>query len=544
MSQHLLSIHQLSVDFGPARVVENLSLEIAPGEKFALVGESGSGKTVTALSILHLNQGATYGGRIDWTAAGNAQTDLLRLDERRMRGVRGGEIAMIFQEPMTALNPLYTIGNQIIESLLLHEGLSLPAASARAVELLRRTGVPEPERRAASYPHQLSGGQRQRAMIAMALACRPKLLIADEPTTALDVTIQAQILALLNELQREFGMAVLLITHDLNLVRRFADRVGVMQAGRLVETAATADLFSSPRHDYTRQLLGSRPQRLLAPMHSQSPVLLEAKQLTCAFPIRRGWFRRDRFLAVDGARLRLHRGETLGIVGESGSGKTTLGLALLGLQAAAGEIVFDGKRLDQLPPSALRSLRKRMQMVFQDPYSSLSPRRTVEQIVGEGLELHYPELSASRRRQRIVEILTEVGLEESMLGRYPHEFSGGQRQRIAVARVAILQPDLILFDEPTSALDATVQKQVLGLLAELQRRHGMSYLFITHDLAVIRAVAHRIIVMKDGRIVESGDTENVLSQPSQPYTRELLAAALSLEDFQPGLERLPAANPL
>ncbi len=518
------------VDFGPARVVGKLSFEIAPGEKFALVGESGSGKTVTALSILQLNQGASYDGSIVWAPAEHAATDLLALDERRLRGVRGSEVAMIFQEPMTALNPLYTIGNQIVESLQLHEGLSLSAATGRAIELLRRTGVPEAERRFASYPHQLSGGQRQRAMIAMALACRPKLLIADEPTTALDVTIQAQILALLNELQQEFGMAVLLITHDLNLVRRFADRVGVMQAGKLVETAPSGRLFSSPQHEYTRLLLGSRPQRRIAPPDSEAPVLLEARRLSCAFQFRRGWFRHDRFVAVDRADLQLRRGETLGIVGESGSGKTTLGLALLRLQAATGEIVFDSDRLDTLQQPALRRLRKRMQMVFQDPFSSLSPRRTVEQIVGEGLELHFPELSAAERRKRVVDILAEVGLEESMLGRYPHEFSGGQRQRIAIARVAVLQPDLILLDEPTSALDATVQKQVLGLLAELQRRHGMSYLFITHDLSVIRAVAHRIIVMKDGRIVESGETEAVLNQPSQPYTRELLAAALPDRD--------------
>jgi microcin C transport system ATP-binding protein len=544
MSGPLLSIRSLTVDFGPARVVEDLSLTIAPGEKFGLVGESGSGKTVTALSILQLNQGATYSGRIEWAAAATAATDLLSLDERRLRGVRGGEVAMIFQEPMTALNPLYTIGNQIVESLQLHEGLTSSSASARAIDLLRRTGVPEPERRLASYPHQLSGGQRQRAMIAMALACRPRLLIADEPTTALDVTIQAQILALLNELQQELGMAVLLITHDLNLVRRFADRVGVMQAGRLVETAETGRLFATPQHDYTRQLLGSRPQRSVVPLDGQAPVLLETRRLSCTFPIKRGWFKRDCFVAVDATDLQLRRGETLGIVGESGSGKTTLGMALLGLQAATGEVSFDGNRLDRLQAPALRRLRKRMQVVFQDPFSSLSPRRTVEQIVGEGLELHFPELSTAQRQQRIVEILAEVGLEKSMLGRYPHEFSGGQRQRIAVARVAVLQPDLILLDEPTSALDATVQKQVLGLLSELQRRHGMSFLFITHDLAVIRAVAHRIVVMKDGRIVESGETETVLKQPSQPYTQELLAAALSDEGASSGHGRLNTANPL
>jgi microcin C transport system ATP-binding protein len=525
--QPLLSVRELSVDFGPARVVEGLSLDIAPGEKFALVGESGSGKTVTALSILQINPNAAYRGAIAWHAEDGGETDLLALDERRMRDFRGREVAMIFQEPMTALNPLYTVGNQIVESLQLHEGLPYASAATRAIELLRRTGVPEAERRFGSYPHQLSGGQRQRAMIAMALACRPRLLIADEPTTALDVTIQAQILSLLAELQEEFGMAVLLITHDLNLVRRFASRVGVMQAGRLVETAATATLFDSPQHDYTRQLLASRPRRAVVPVPAETPPLLEAAGVNCVFAIKRGWFRRDRFVAVDAADLQIRRGETLGVVGESGSGKTTLGLALLRLQDSTGSIRFSGERLDGRPQSALRGLRKRMQVVFQDPFSSLSPRRTVEQLLGEGLDLHFPELAPHARRQRILEVLDEVGLEADMLGRYPHEFSGGQRQRIAIARVVVLRPDLILLDEPTSALDATVQQQVLGLLAELQRNHGVSYLFITHDLAVIRAIAHRVIVMKDGRIVEHGETEALLASPTQAYTRELLAAALA-----------------
>jgi len=529
MPAPLLSLRNLSVDFGPSRVVADLSLDIAPGEKFALVGESGSGKTVTALSILGLNQNATCSGQIIWFDEAGRETDLLTLDERRLRSFRGRDVAMIFQEPMTALNPLYTIGNQIVESLQLHEGLSGAAAAQRAINLLQRTGVPEPERRFASYPHQLSGGQRQRAMIAMALACRPRLLIADEPTTALDVTIQAQILALLDELQQEFGMAVLLITHDLNLVRRFAGRVGVMRAGSLVETAPTAHLFGSAQHDYTRQLLDSRPQRAVVPVSAEAPPLLEANGITCAFAIKRGWFRRDRFLAVAEADLQLRRGETLGVVGESGSGKTTLGLSLLRLQECTGSIRFAGERLDGLPQSSLRHRRKRMQIVFQDPFSSLSPRRTVEQLLGEGLDLHFPELRPGERRRRILQVLDEVGLEESMLGRYPHEFSGGQRQRIAIARVVVLRPELLMLDEPTSALDATVQQQVLTLLADLQRHHAMSYLLITHDLAVIRAVAHRVIVMKDGRIVEQGETEAVLSRPQQAYTRELLAAALPAE---------------
>jgi microcin C transport system ATP-binding protein len=522
----LLAVEDLTVNFDVPRVVDGLSFTIAPGEKFALVGESGSGKTVTALSILKLNQGARYSGRIQWFG-GDTPLEVLSLDERRMQGFRGSDVSMIFQEPMTALNPLYTIGNQIVEALQLHEPLTPKQAYARTIELLERTGVPEPARRFRSYPHQLSGGQRQRAMIAMALACRPKLLIADEPTTALDVTIQIQILALLNELQRDFGMAVLLITHDLNIVRRFADRVGVMRAGKLVETADTRTLFDKPKHEYTRHLLASRPERMAVPIKHDAPVLMQTRELTCTFPIKRGWFGRDRFVAVDRATVDVRQGETLGIVGESGSGKTTLGLSLLRLQASSGEIVFDGQRLDELRSNQMRPLRKRMQVVFQDPYSSLSPRRTVEQIVREGLDLHFPELSEEQRWNRVLEALRDVGLEESMLSRYPHEFSGGQRQRIAIARVAVLRPSLLLLDEPTSALDVSVQKQVLTLLVDLQRRLGMSYVFISHDLAVIRAVAHRVAVMKDGAIVESGTTEDVLRNPAHPYTRTLLNAALS-----------------
>ena len=524
----LLSIRNLCVNFGPSRVVDGISFDIAAGEKFALVGESGSGKSVTALSILQLNQNAGYAGEIRWHAQERAADDgenMLALDEAAIRTVRGSEVAMIFQEPMTALNPLYTVGNQIAETIELHERVAHREAAARAVELLRRTGVADPERRVHSYPHQLSGGQRQRAMIAMALACRPKLLIADEPTTALDVTVQAQILALLDELHREFDMAVLLITHDLNLVRRFAARVGVMQAGKLVETAATATIFSAPRHDYTRHLLASRPQRMVEPLRGDAAPLLTAEKVGCTFAIKRGWFRHDDFHAVRDADLQLKRGETVGIVGESGSGKTTLGLSLLRLQRSTGAIRFDGQRLDGLAQSDLRPFRKRMQVVFQDPFSSLSPRRTVDQIVGEGLALHFPELDYAERRQRIVAALEEVGLEENMMGRYPHEFSGGQRQRIAIARAVVLKPALLLLDEPTSALDASVQQQVLKLLAGLQQRLGMSYLFISHDLAVIRAVAHRVLVMKDGCIVESGETEALLNAPAHPYTRELLAAA-------------------
>jgi len=516
----LLEVRDLTVDFGAKRVVDRVSFMVEAGEKFALVGESGSGKTVTALSLLRLAQDARVSGEVVFNGI-----DVAAMAETPLREMRGRDIAMIFQEPMTALNPIYSIGKQIVEAIQLHEALSNAEAAMRAIELLRRTGVPEPERRFHSYPHQLSGGQRQRAMIAMALACRPRLLIADEPTTALDVTIQAQILDLLAELQSEFGMAVILITHDLNLVKRFASRVGVMQGGRLVENGATESIFRAPQHEYTRLLLASRPQRIALPLPENPPRVLDAEKVSCVFPIKRGWFGHDDFYAVRDASLDLKRGETLGIVGESGSGKTTLGLALLRLQQATGAISFDGTRLDTLTQRALRPLRKRMQMVFQDPFSSLSPRRTIEEIVGEGLELHFPQLDADARRARVADGLREVGLDSSMLQRYPHEFSGGQRQRIAIARVAVLEPELLLLDEPTSSLDATIQRQVLTLLTELQRRLHMSYLFISHDLAVIRAVAHRIIVMKDGRIVESGATETVLGAPAHEYTRELLAAA-------------------
>jgi microcin C transport system ATP-binding protein len=523
----LLSIRDLTVDFGSDAAVRGVSLDIHPGERYALVGESGSGKTVTALSVLQLNQNARYGGSIRfYDTEARASANLLSYSEREMRRIRGRQIAMVFQEPMTALNALYTVGNQIVESIQLHEGVSYRVAAGRAIELLDRTGVPEPQRRFHSYPHQLSGGQRQRAMIAMALACRPRLLIADEPTTALDVTIRAQILALLAELQQEFGMAVLLITHDLNMVLRFAQRVGVMSRGVIVETAPTAELFARPQHDYTRVLLNSRPAREVCDLPADAPELVSAHDLTCTFHMKRGWFRRDAFHAVRGVALDVRRGETVGIVGESGSGKTTLGLALLRLQPCHGTIRLNGQPVDRLTQGDFRPLRKNLQVVFQDPYSSLSPRRTVEQIVGEGLALHFPEHDGPRRRSLVIDILQQVGLDASVLGRYPHEFSGGQRQRIAIARAAVLRPQLLVLDEPTSALDATVQQQVLRLLVELQQKLGMSYLFISHDLAVIQAIAHRVIVMKDGEVVERGDTARILQHPRHPYTRRLIEAAL------------------
>ncbi len=518
----LLSVQDLSVRFGDATVVDKVSFEIRAGEKFALVGESGSGKTVSALSLMRLLPDAQITGALMFE--GEA---ILQKSEAAMRHLRGKDVAMIFQEPMTALNPLFTIGNQIAEVLMLHEGLPARDAAKRAVELLEKTGIPEPARRALSYPHQLSGGQRQRAMIAMALACRPKLLIADEPTTALDVTIQVQILELLNQLQRDEGMAILMITHDLNLVRSFADRVGVMQQGRLIETADTATLFAQPRESYTQRLLASHARRMAADPAPDAPTLLEAKAVRCRFVIPQGWFRQREFVAVDRTDVSLARGETLGIVGESGSGKSTLGMALLRLSVARAEgvISFDGKRISDMSSASLRPLRAQMQVVFQDPFASLSPRRTIEQIVGEGLALHQPQFSRDALRQAVAEGLSEVGLAPEMMSRYPHEFSGGQRQRIAIARALVLKPALILLDEPTSSLDVSVQYQVLELLADLQRRHGIAYLFISHDLAVIRAMAHRVIVMKDGQVVESGRTAEVLSAPRDPYTQRLLAAA-------------------
>jgi len=540
MSQNdpLLTVDRLSLRFGrgdqAADVLHEVSFTVAPGEKYALVGESGSGKTVTALSILKLHDPTqvTYpGGRVLFGGR-----DLLSLDEAEIRKVRGREIAMIFQEPMTSLNPVYPIGAQLMEPLLVHQNLDRVSARKRMIELLDRTGIIEPHKRFDAFPHMLSGGQRQRVMIAMALACSPKLLIADEPTTALDVTIQAQILELLEDLQKEFSMAVLLITHDLNLVRRFADRVGVMQGGRIVEQGGLEAIFTAPREDYTRTLLGSRPERRVDPAETarlrQAPRLVGLTQIRCTFPIRSGFWRKQvgEVKAVDDASLHLHAGETLGIVGESGSGKSTLGFCLLRLQDCQGTITFNGTRLDGLSQRALRPLRRDMQIVFQDPYSSLSPRLTVEQIVGEGLRIHFPLLDRAARRARVLQALEEVGLSADMLWRYPHEFSGGQRQRIAIARVVVLEPKLILLDEPTSALDVSVQRQVLDLLSELQRRHGMSYIFISHDLAVIRAMAHRIVVMRQGRIVEEGETEALFSSPREAYTQQLLRASLLRKD--------------
>ena len=531
----VLAIERLTVDLPPwadrPHAVEDVNLDLKHDQILCVVGESGSGKSVTALSILRLATDAHVSGSVVFNGE-----DLLAKSSRAMRGIRGNEIAMIFQEPMTALNPLYSVGNQIAEVIELHEGLSKSQANAKAIELLARTGIPDPARRVEAFPHQLSGGQRQRAMIAMALACNPKLLIADEPTTALDVTIQAQIIALLDDLQREFRMAILFITHDLNLVRRFCHRVGVMERGHLVEQGAAVDVFVHPKHPYTVKLINSRPQRAVEPVAADAPVVVSAQDVEVDFATPRGWFRKDIFRAVQNATLELRRGETLGIVGESGSGKTTLGMALLALQPIAqGAVTLtetNGSRvrLDDADRPTLRAMRRRMQVVFQDPFGSLSPRMTVGEIVGEGVALHMPQLSEDGRRARILAMLSEVGLDEAhgmshVLTRYPHEFSGGQRQRIAIARAVILQPEILVLDEPTSALDVSVQQQVLRLLGELQRKYAMSYVFISHDLAVIRAMCHRVLVMKDGAIVEEGEAESVFTSPRQPYTRALVAAA-------------------
>ena len=534
----LLDVQNLRVAFNGEAVVHGIDFQIAAGEKLALVGESGSGKTVTALALLRLVQNAELSGVASLFGPEPKQggRDLLSISEHELRGIRGKEIAMIFQEPMTALTPLYPVGNQIAEVLELHEGLSGRAAHEAAVQLLADTGMPEPARRAQAFAHQQSGGQRQRAMIAMALACKPRLLLADEPTTALDVTLRAQILGLLADLQRRYGMAVLLITHDLNLVRRFADRVAVLEAGHIVEHGAVAAVFNAPRHPYTRKLIDSRPERnvlSLAPDAQAATPVLEASELRVSYPVARpgikGWFRKGEFVAVQGADLRVAAGETLGVVGESGSGKSTLALAALGLMPHRGHLRVAGQPWSG--GAANRALRRIVQVVFQDPFSSLSPRLTVEQIVGEGLRVHAPELDEGARRTRVLAALADVGLGEvqssvsALLERYPHEFSGGQRQRIAIARALIVDPQLLVLDEPTSALDVTIQKQVLGLLQRLQRERGLAYLLITHDVEVIRAMAHRVLVMKDGAILESGDVLRVLDAPEHPYTRTLVAAA-------------------
>ncbi|WGY67318.1 ABC transporter ATP-binding protein [Burkholderia cepacia] len=529
-TQHepLLSLEHLHVRFGDTVAVDDVTLAIGRGERVALVGESGSGKSVTALSILRLLRDAEVSGAIRF-----AGQDLSGKSEREMRGLRGSDIAMIFQEPMTALNPLYTIGVQIGETIVLHDGVSAVEARKRAIALLARTGIAEPDKRVDSYPHQLSGGQRQRAMIAMALACRPRLLLADEPTTALDVTIRAQIVDLLLELQREEaekrGMAILLITHDLNLVRHFAERIAVMERGRLVESGPVERIFAEPEHPYTQRLLNSRPQRAVMPVMPIAPVVLDARHVSVQFARKRpgiaGWFGTVPVTAVADVSVSVRQGETLGIVGESGSGKSTLAMALLGLQkTTGGEIEFQGRALSTYRGREQTALRSNMQVVFQDPFSSLSPRHTIERIVGEGLELHRPDMTPDARRTKSLAVLREVGLDRTVLHRYPHEFSGGQRQRIAIARALVLEPRILILDEPTSALDVSIQQQVLKLLANLQQKYNLGYVFISHDLEVIGAMAHRVAVMQDGAVVESGEVSDIFTRPTHPYTQKLLKA--------------------
>ena len=527
----LLNVQNLRIAFGGKEVVHGIDFVIHPGEKVALVGESGSGKTVTALSLLGLVQNAEVSGQAAF-AGREGPVDLLSIPERQLRGIRGEDIAMIFQEPMTALNPLFPVGDQIAEVLELKKGLSRADAAQEAIKLLAETGISEAARRAKAFPHQLSGGQRQRAMIAMALACQPKLLLADEPTTALDVTLRVQILDLLTVLQRRNNMAVLLITHDLNLVRRFADRIVVMENGHIVETGPVAQVFANPQHAYTRKLIASRPARDVVdgPADPVAAPVMQATDLRVTYPVRRpgiaGWFKAGEFVAVKAASFSIPPGQTLGVVGESGSGKSTLALAALGLHPHQGQLLAAGQHWSR---DAVRNkaMRRIVQVVFQDPFSSLSPRMTVEEIVGEGLLVHEPGLSTAQRREQTLLALADVGMGEAqfpgLLQRYPHEFSGGQRQRLAIARALIVQPQLLVLDEPTSALDVTIQKQVLQLLQKLQRERGLSYLLITHDVDVIRAMAHQVMVMKDGEVLEAGPVDRVLEQPEHPYTRILVA---------------------
>ena len=526
----LVQVRNLSVEFRSGettnRAVKGISFTIGKGETVALVGESGSGKTVSALSIMRLlNDPAASHPTGEIFFKGR---NLLALPESRMQEIRGNGISIIFQEPMTSLNPLHTIERQVGEILLVHRGMAETARRKRVVELLTRVGIRDAEKRLTSYPHQLSGGQRQRVMIAMALANEPDLLIADEPTTALDVTIQAQILELLKELQRELGMAMLLITHDLGIVRKMADRVNVMNGGLIVEHGPAAEIFSAPQHAYTRHLINAEPKGRPPQSDDSAPVVVETDNLKVWYPIKRGLLRRtvDHVKAVDGLSLKLRAGQTLGVVGESGSGKTTLGLAILRLVSSDGPIVYLGRRIDALGSKAMRPLRKDMQIVFQDPYGSLSPRLSVSQIIDEGLQIQNPSMSYEDRRLRVGQALTEVGLDPTAQDRYPHEFSGGQRQRIAIARAMVLEPKFVMLDEPTSALDMSVQAQIVDLLRDLQKKRGLAYLFISHDLRVVRALSNYVIVLRNGKVVEEGVSADIFERPREDYTKALLAAAL------------------
>jgi microcin C transport system ATP-binding protein len=544
----LLEIRDLSVDFGQApratHAVRGASLHVLPGETVGLVGESGSGKSVTALSVLQLLRGvARYPGGQVWLRGrpGEAPLDLLAAPQPVLQRVRGGRIAMIFQEPMTSLNPLHTVEKQIGETLCLHRGLNGREARERVLELLDRVGIRDAAARLRAYPHELSGGQRQRVMIAMALANQPELLIADEPTTALDVTVQAQILELVCRLQAELGMAMLWITHDLEIIRRLAARVYVMEQGVVVENGSCADVFQAPRHPYTVKLIQAVPDPASPAVPDSAPELIRIEALKVHFPIRAGLLRRvvGRVRAVDGISLRVRQGETVGLVGESGSGKSTVANALLRLipRTAAlieGRLLYAGSELSGLGFRAMRPLRRHLQIVFQDPYGALSPRLSVGDIVGEGLQVHHPEIGPAERDALVVDTLRKVELDPETRQRYPHEFSGGQRQRVALARALVLKPRFLVLDEPTSALDMTVQKEVLRLLADLQRREGLAYLLISHDLKVIRALCNHVLVMQDGRVVEEGPAEQILSHPREPYTQALIAAAFELKALADG----------
>ncbi|MCP2155204.1 ABC transporter ATP-binding protein [Rhizobium sp. NIBRBAC000502774] len=532
-TQPLLSVRDLSVAFhqgGATSVaVDHVSFDLMPGEVVALVGESGSGKSVTANSILKL---------LPYPAASHPSgkilfdgKDMLTLPERALRAVRGNDITMIFQEPMTSLNPLHTIERQIGEILELHQAITGGEARARTLELLLQVGIREPEKRLKAYPHELSGGQRQRVMIAMALANRPKLLIADEPTTALDVTVQAQILELLSDLKNRHGMSMLFITHDLGIVRKFADRVCVMTKGKIVETGTVEQVFTDPQHAYTRHLLAAEPKGEPPLSDASKPVVMQGDDIKVWFPIKAGLMRKvvDHVKAVDGIDITLRAGQTVGVVGESGSGKTTLGLALSRLIASEGRISFIGQSIDSYSYEMMKPLRNRLQVVFQDPYGSLSPRMSVGEIVAEGLKVHERQLSADERDTRVAQALEEVGLDPATRWRYPHEFSGGQRQRIAIARAMVLKPRFVMLDEPTSALDMSVQAQVVDLLRDLQARHELAYLFISHDLKVVKALANDVIVMRNGKVVESGPAAEIFADPQQEYTKALLAAAFNIE---------------
>ena len=528
----LLSVRDLSVAFTQggrtSTAVDHISFDIMPGETVALVGESGSGKSVTALSVLKLlaYPAASHpSGQILFNGK-----DLLAASEPALRAVRGNEVTMIFQEPMTSLNPLHVIEDQIGEVLKLHQGMSNSAARARTLELLQQVGIREAEKRLQAYPHQLSGGQRQRVMIAMALANAPKLLIADEPTTALDVTVQAQILELLAKLKSERKMSLLFITHDLGIVRKIADRVCVMTKGKIVETGPVAEIFANPQHEYTKHLLAAEPKGQPPLLDESAPIIVDGQDIKVWFPIKQGFLRRtvDHVKAVNGVSMKIRAGQTLGVVGESGSGKTTLGLALTRMISSKGRIGFVGKDINTFSFKDMRPLRKEMQIVFQDPYGSLSPRMSVADIVAEGLSVHEPHLSANERDTKVVDVLNEVGLDAETRHRYPHEFSGGQRQRIAIARAMILKPKFVMLDEPTSALDMSVQAQVVDLLRDLQIKHGLAYLFISHDLKVVRALANELIVMRNGEVVEHGPSKQVFDEPQTDYTKALMAAAFDI----------------